>query len=218
MPLCHGHCSVLCEARGAGASLLSSRWPSALLLPHMTLRTCELLGLWVSPLRQGHQASGFADSLSRVWQDCPPTARCALGAGARRLAPLLTLCGALVLPAGGVSGAESPARLLFALAARRWSCYLKPGFSSLGPAGAVNPGRGCPGACASALRGGRGTACGLLPGRGSPLHAVRHVGEMGRRESRNPEIRHGPSRLTGAQDCPGLRDPESTAEEETSER
>lgn len=72
-----------------------------------------------------------------------------------------------------------------------------------------------PWARASALRGGRGTACGLLPGRGSPLRAVPYVGEMGRRESRNPEIRHSPSRLPGAQDRPGLRDPESTAEEET---
>lgn len=61
------------------------------------------------------------------------------------------------------------------------------------------------------------TAASFL-GRGSPFRAVPHVGEMGRRESWNPEIRHSPGQLTGAQDRPGLRDAESAAEEETSER
>uniref|UniRef100_A0A452RHC5 BAR/IMD domain-containing adapter protein 2 n=1 Tax=Ursus americanus TaxID=9643 RepID=A0A452RHC5_URSAM len=84
----------------------------------------------------------------------------------------------------------------------------------------MNPGHGFSGAHASALRGGPGTACGLLPGRVSPLRAVPHMGEMGWRESWNPKIRHTPDtahwRSEPSRAC--LRDPESTAEKGTSER
>lgn len=96
-------------------------------------------------LRQGHQASGFADSLAPGVAGLPSHRPLRPGCGHL---PPGTPCRRSVERRCVLQGCfrGTVARpLLLALAAPRWGCHVRPGFSSLGPAGAVYPGRGRPG-------------------------------------------------------------------------